>query len=323
MKTKKRTAAGTGSPEPAISLRNNHRVRRNIWKNRAVYLMILPVVVFYIIFRYIPMGWLSISFYDYKILKGFGGSKFVGFDNFVYLFSNSSFWQALLNTLLLNLLVLLICFPAPIIFALLLNELTHRKMKKAIQTVSYLPYFLSAVVVVGMIYNFLSSTSGSINLLRQSMGMNTINFLQEPQYFRPIYVVANLWQGIGWSSIIYLAALSSVDDTLYEAAMVDGASRFQRCIHVTIPSILGTIMIMLIFQIGSLITVGFDMTYLLQTPTNLSVSEVLTTYTYKLGMTSSRFGLATVVDLFNSVVSFALVMLANVFSKKVAEVSIV
>lgn len=299
------------------------RIKKNIKRNRMVYIMILPVVVYYIIFRYIPMGWLSISFFDYKILRGFAGSQFVGLENFIYLFSSASFWQAFGNTLLLNLMVLVICFPAPIIFALLLNELTHKRLKKAVQTISYLPYFLSAVVVVGMIYNFMSSTSGSVNLWRQSMGLNSINFLQEPQYFRPIYIAAHLWQGIGWSSIIYLAAFTSVDEALYEAAVVDGASRFQRCIHVTVPSVLGTILIMLIFQIGSLITVGFDMAYLLQTPTNLSVSEVLTTYTYKLGMGSSRFGLATVADLFNSVVSFALVMLSNAFSRKAADVSIV
>lgn len=306
-----------------MSAGKSRKILKNIWKNRIVYLMILPVVVYYIIFRYVPMAWLSISFYDFKILRGLGGSTFVGFSNFTYLFNNSSFWQALANTIILNLLILLICFPMPIVFALLLNELTYKPLKKAVQTVSYLPYFLSAVVVVGMIYNFVSPTSGLINGWLRSMGHPAVNFLQEPQYFRPIYIIANLWQGIGWSSIIYLASLTSVDETLYEAAMVDGASRFQRCIHVTIPSIIGTIMIMLIFQIGSIVTVGFDMTYLLQTPTNLSVSEVLSTYTYKLGMTSSKFSLATVVDLFNSVVSFGLVMLANAFSKKAADVSIV
>lgn len=298
------------------------RVTSKMWKDRLIYLMILPVIIYYVVFRYLPMLWLGISFYDYKILLGVQGSQFVGFDNFIYFFSNPDFFRILWNTLILNIYSLIFCFPAPIIFALLLNEIAARHYKRVVQTISYLPYFLSSVVVIGIVYSMLSPTSGSLNALIRSMGFKTINFMQEPGFFRPIYVITNLWQGIGWGSIVYLSALTSIDQTLYEAAMVDGASRFKQIIHITIPSIMGAIVIMFILQIGNLLSVGFDMVYLLQQPTNYSVSEIFSTYIYKLGITGGNFSVATVAGLFNSVVSLALVLGANFLSKKYAEVSI-
>lgn len=299
------------------------RVIHKIWQDKLIYLMILPVVVYYVVFRYLPMLWLGISFYDYKILLGIQGSQFVGLANFQYFFSNPDFLRILWNTIYLSVLCLVFCFPAPILFALLLNEVSGRYYKKAVQTISYLPYFLSSVVVVGIVYSLLSPTSGTINALLRSMGMKTINFMQEPQFFRPIYVIANIWQGVGWGSIVYLSALTNVDQTLYEAAMVDGASRFKQVIHITLPSILGTIVVMFILQIGSLLSVSFDMVYLLQQPTNYSVSEVLATYIYKIGITGANYSVATVAGLFNSVVSLALVLFANLLSRKYAEVSII
>jgi putative aldouronate transport system permease protein len=297
------------------------KVLRKMWKDRLIYLMISPVVIYYLIFRYLPMGWLAISFYDYKILLGFSGSKFVGLKNFVNFFSNPDFMKLLYNTIILNIYSLAFCFTAPIIFALLLNELRPKKFKRVVQTISYLPYFLSMVVVVGMIYLLLSPTMGSVNSLLKSLGFESINFMQNPKYFRPVYIISGIWQGIGWGSIVYLSAITSIDLEMYEAAMVDGSSRFRQVISITIPSIQNTIIIMLILQIGSLMSVGFEKVYLLQQPTNYSVSEVLSTYIYKLGVSNGNYSLATAVGLFNSVISLLLVLFSNYISKKYSETS--
>ena len=313
--------------EPLVKNRPPFTVRakkvfKKIWSDKLIYLMILPVVVYYVIFRYLPMAGISIAFYDYKILKGFSGSTFVGFKHFITFFSNPDFFKLLYNTIILNVYSLLFCFTAPIIFALLLNELRNKHFKKTVQTVSYLPYFLSTVVVVGMLYNLLSPTTGSINALLRSMGKDSINFLQEPKYFRPIYIISGIWQGIGWGSIVYLSALTSIDQELYEAAMVDGASRFKQVIHITLPSIKNTIIVMFILQVGNLMSVGFEKVFLLQQPTNYSVSEVLSTYIYKLGITNANYGLATAVGLFNSVVSLILVYFSTYLSKKYSETTL-
>jgi putative aldouronate transport system permease protein len=299
------------------------KVLSKMWKDRLIYLMILPIVIYYAIFRYLPMAWLSISFYDYKILRGISGSRFVGFQNFRTFFDNPDFMKLIYNTLILNIYSLAFCFTAPIIFALLLNEIRARKFKRAIQTISYLPHFLSMVVVVGMIYILLSPTMGSINTFIKSMGFKAVNFLQEPQYFRSIYIISGMWQGIGWGSIVYLSAITSIDQEMYEAAMVDGATRFKQVWHITIPSLQNTIIIMLILQIGSLMSVGFEKVYLLQQPTNISVSEVLSTYVYKLGIGNGNYSLATAVGLFNSVISLTLVLFSNYISKKYSETSVI
>lgn len=295
------------------------KVLKKLWKDKLIYLMISPVVIYYAIFRYLPMAWLGIAFYDYKILLGFSGSKFVGLENFRTFFSNPDFGKLVYNTIILNVYSLLFSFTAPIIFALLLNELRVRRFKKVVQTVSYLPYFLSMVVVVGMIYTLLSPTMGSVNAFLNSLGVKSINFLQEPKYFRSIYIISGIWQGVGWGSIVYLSAITNIDQELYEAAMVDGASRFKQVWHITIPSIRNTIIIMLILQIGNLMSVGFEKVYLLQQPTNYSVSEVLSTYIYKLGITNANYSLSTAVGLFNSVISLALVLFSNYMSKRYSE----
>lgn len=298
------------------------KVLKKIWRDKLIYLMIFPVVVYYVIFRYLPMAWLAISFYDYKILRGISGSKFVGFKHFISFFSNPDFPKLLYNTIILNIYSLLFCFTAPILFALLLNELRGRKFKRTVQTISYLPYFLSMVVVVGMITTLLSPTMGSINALIRAMGFKSINFMQEPQFFRPIYIISGIWQSIGWGSIVYLSAITAIDQELYEVAMVDGASRFKQVLHITIPSLKNTIIIMLILQVGNLMSVGFEKVFLLQQPTNYSVSEVLSTYIYKLGITNANYSLATAVGLFNSVVSLILVLFSNHLSNKYSETTL-
>lgn len=298
------------------------KVPTKIWADRYMYLMVLPVTIYFLIFKYLPMGWLRIAFYDFKILKGFEKSEFVGFENFLIFLNNPDFFKILWNTLWLNVLNLMFVFTAPILFALLLNEIRKTKFKRVVQTISYLPHFLSMVVVTSMITTFLSPSLGIINSMIKSLGGDAIHFLGEPQYFRTIMIVSGIWQGIGWGSIIYLSALTGIDQEQYEAAVVDGATRFQQIRHITLPGIQNTIIIMLILQIGRLLSVGFEKVYLLQNAQNLGVSEVLSTYVYKMGMQNANYSLATAVGLFNAVISFALVLFANRMSKKYSETSL-
>lgn len=301
---------------------NWKRVATKIWGERYMYIMIIPVVIYFIIFKYVPMGWLRMAFYDFKLLKGFEGSKFVGLDNFIMFLNNPDFLNILWNTIWLNILNLIFVFTAPILFALLLNELSHSKFKRVVQTISYLPHFLSMVVVTSMITTFLSPSLGIVNSIIKTFGGEAIHFLGEAQYFRTIMVISGIWQGIGWGSIIYLSALTGIDQEQYEAAIVDGATRFQQIRHITFPGIKNTIAIMLILQIGNLLSVGFEKVYLLQNAQNLGVSEVLSTYVYKMGLEYSNYGLATAVGLFNSVISFGLVLFANHMSNKYSETGI-
>ena len=294
-----------------------------MWANRYIYLMILPVIIYYILFHYWPMVWLRIAFYDFKILKGFEGSKFVGLKHFRSFMHNPDFLKIIWNTLYLNILSLAFAFTAPIIFALLLNELAGGKFKKSVQTISYLPHFLSMVVVVSMIKNILSPSMGIVNAIIKNMGGEEIYFIGEPKYFRPIMIISGIWQEIGWGSIIYLSALSGIDQELYEAAVIDGAGRFKQVLYITLPGIAQTIVVMLILRIGTLLSVGFEKVYLLQNPHNLGVSEVLSTYIYKRGMINNNYSLATAVGMFNGVISLILVGLANKLSKKYTEVSLI
>ncbi len=299
------------------------RVRTKIWADRYMYLMTLPVVVYFLIFKYWPMGWLRIAFYDFKILRGFKGSTFVGLKHFKTFLHNPDFIRIMWNTLYLNILSLIFVFTAPILFALLLNEISKNKFKKVVQTISYLPHFLSMVVVTSMITTFLSPSIGIVNAIIKKLGYETIHFLGRPQYFRPIMLVSGIWQGMGWGSIIYLSALAGIDMEQYEAAVIDGAGRFQQVLYVTIPGIANTIMIMLILQIGNLLSVGFEKVYLLQNAQNIAVSEVLSTYVYKMGIQSSNYSLATAVGLFNAILSLILVLTANRLSAKYSEVSLI
>lgn len=298
------------------------KIRTKIWADRYMYLIVIPVVVYFIIFRYLPMAWLGISFFDFKILKGFSGSEFVWFDNFKAFLDNPDFLKILWNTLSLNIYSLIFGFTAPIIFAILLNELFRTKFKRIIQTVSYLPHFLSMVVVTSMITTFLSPSLGIVNAVIKGLGFDPIYFLGEPGFFKGIMIISGIWQGIGWGSILYLSALTGIDQEQYEAAVVDGASRWQQIRHVTLPGISGTIIIMLILQVGNLLSVGFEKVYLLQNAQNLGVSEVLSTYVYKIGIQGGKYSLATAVGLFNSAISFILVLIANRISSKVSETSL-
>lgn len=295
-------------------LRNNYR------QNRLLYWMILPCILYVLVFSYLPMFGLVIAFQDYSLVKGVFGSKWVGLENFRSFFSGMYFGRTMSNTLILSLLELTICFPAPIILALLLNEVRNVRFKRAIQTVSYMPHFISMVVVAGLIKEFTSST-GVISQLAQLFGAQPRSYISQPQYFRAIYTVSQVWQSIGFNSIVFLAALSGVDEALYEAAEIDGAGHMRQLWHVTLPGIAPTIIIMLILRCGSILNVNFEKVLLLYSPATYQTADVISTYVYRVGIIKQDMGYSTAVGLFNSVVSLLLVLSANKLSKTYTETS--
>lgn len=295
------------------------QLKKDIYRARAIYLMILPVVVWFLLFQYWPMTWLSISFFDYNLYLGFVGSKFIGFQNFIKFFTGMDFWRLMRNVLLLNFYALLVGFPAPIIFALFLNEMRSAKVKKVIQTVSFLPYFISMVAFVSLVTEFLSPSTGLSADILKFFGKEPIYFLGDAKYFRTIMVFSGIWQTMGYSAIVYLSALTAVDVNLYEAAMVDGANRWNRLIHITIPCIMPTIVVMFILRIGSLINANFEKIYLFQNSANLEVSEVIQTWVYKRGMVKYDYSMGTTAGLFNGIVALILVVMANRLSKRYSD----
>ena len=295
------------------------QLKKDIYRARAIYLMILPVVVWFLLFQYWPMTWLSISFFDYNLYLGFVGSKFVGFQNFIKFFTGMDFWRLMRNVLLLNFYALLVGFPAPIIFALFLNEMRSAKVKKVIQTVSFLPYFISMVAFVSLVTEFLSPSTGLSADILKFFGKEPIYFLGDAKYFRTIMVFSGIWQTMGYSAIVYLSALTAVDVNLYEAAMVDGANRWNRLIHITIPCIMPTIVVMFILRIGSLINANFEKIYLFQNTAHLEVSEVIQTWVYKRGLVKYDYSMGTTAGLFNGIVALILVVMANRLSKRYSD----
>lgn len=294
------------------------RLLKNMKKNWILYVMILPVVVYYIIFAYTPMYGILLAFKNYKVKLGILGSPWVGFDHFQRFFSAYNFKQLIGNTVGISVYSLIIGFPIPIVFALMLNYLTHNKLKKIVQMVSYAPYFISTVVICGMITIFMAPDTGILNVLRGFFGLESVNFLAKPEWFKSIYVWTGVWQGMGWSSIIYISALAGVDYEMHEAAIVDGATKIQRMIHVDLPSIKPTILMLLILQMGSIMNVGFEKVYLLQNTLNKSAASVISTYVYEVGLINSDYGYSTAVGLFNSLINLALVVAANQLSKRFA-----
>lgn len=287
------------------------------YKNRYLLLLLLPGIVFFIIFRYLPIYGLQIAFKDYKFLLGIHDSAWIGFQEFQRMFALQSFREVFRNTLVISFFQLVIGFPAPIIFALLLNEIRHVSFKKWVQTISYIPHFVSWVVLGGIFMQFLSPSIGPVNIIIQALGGKPIYFLADPKWFRGVLVSTNIWKSIGWNSIIYLAALSSIDPALYEAARIDGAGRFKQIIHITIPSIMPIITIMLIFATGKVVNDNFDQVFNLYNPAVYSVGDVLSTYTYRRGVVEMKYSFATAVGLFKNVISFSLVCASNYIAKKI------
>ncbi|UQZ80850.1 putative multiple-sugar transport system permease YteP [Paenibacillus konkukensis] len=305
-------ARGNGNPAVLQTIRADWKRHWNI------YLMALPVIAYYVIFHYGPMYGLQIAFKDFQPAKGIWGSPWAGFKHFESFFNGIYFGRLLKNTVLINLYELLFGFPAAIVLALLLNEIRSSMFKRLVQTVSYLPHFISIVVVAGMMIDFLGRT-GLINQLLASFGIEPIDFLKEAGWFRFLFVSSGIWQGIGWGSIIYLAAISAIDPTLYEAARIDGAGRWKQTLHVTIPGIMPTIAILFILQMGSMLSVGSEKVLLLYNPLTYSTADVISTYVYRKGVLEASYSFTAAVGLFNSVVSFILIVAANSVTRRLSE----
>lgn len=284
-------------------------------KYKSIYIMLIPAVLFYIIFCYVPMFGITIAFQDFKVARGVFGSEFVGLENFISFFKSYNFWQLLRNTLSISILQIVLGFPAPIVLALMLNEVKKLKFKKSVQTITYMPHFISTVVVTSMILDFVSS-EGLINTVRESLGLETILFMLDPKYFQMIYVISGIWQGIGWASIIYISALSSIDQELYEAATIDGAGRWKQMLHVTLPGIVPTITIMLVMQLGNIMSVGYDKIILMYNESIYETADVISTFVYRRGLMRGDYSYSTAVGLFNSVVNLLLLLTSNSLSKK-------
>ncbi|WCF10583.1 ABC transporter permease subunit [Paenibacillus thiaminolyticus] len=293
-------------------------IKKDLKRNKYIYLLALPVIAYYAIFHYGPMYGLLMAFKDYSIADGIWGSKWIGFDHFKNFFNSYYFGRLLRNTILINVYELLFAFPAPIILALLLNEIRGRIFKRTVQTISYLPHFISIVVVVGMMFDFLAR-DGLINQLLGILGIDSIPFMSEPGWFRTLFVGSGIWQGLGWGSIIYLASIATIDPTLYEAAKIDGAGRFKQVLHITIPGMMPTIVIMFILNMGSMMSVGSEKVLLMYSPLTYETADVISTFVYRRGVLDSDYGFTTAVGLFNSVVSFILLVVSNTISKRVSE----
>lgn len=300
---------------------NQKSLLKKMWKYRQIYMLLLPALLYVIIFDYVPMYGIQIAFKNYKGVLGIWKSPWVGFKHFIDFFEGYYFWRLLRNTLALSLYSLLVGFPIPIIVALILNE-TLPKFKKTAQTILYAPHFISTVVLCGMIVTMFSKESGVVNTLLEMLGMERIYFMGEPDAFRHIYTWSGIWQGMGWNAIIYIAALSSVDPTLHEAASIDGASRMQRIFHINLPTIMPTIIITLIMRVGQIASVGYEKAFLLQTSLNIEVSEIISTYVYRRGIVDANYSFSTAVGLFNNIINIILVLVANQISKKTSETSL-
>jgi putative aldouronate transport system permease protein len=292
---------------------------QSIWRQRALYLMALPGIAYFIVFKYVPMGGLVIAFQDYSPFRGIAGSPWVGFDHFIRFFSESTFVMLLVNTVTVSLLLLVFAFPIPIILALMLNELRSKLFQRSIQTVIYLPHFMSWVIVVSLFYVLLTTDGGSINALLESWGMQAVPFLTDPDWLRPLYTIQEIWKTAGWGTIIYLAAMTGVDMELYEAAELDGAGRWLQTWHITLPAIRPTIIVMFILAIGDFLELGFEHMFLMLNSLNREVGEIFDTYVYTAGIQNGQLSYATAVGLFKGLVGLILVIGANRLAKKLGE----
>lgn len=301
--------------------RGFHKLRKDIVKYRYIYLMLVPVLAYYIIFCYIPIYGIQIAFKNFAPGLGIADSPWAGLTHFKSFFAGPYFLRTFVNTLLISLYSIIFSFPSSIILALLLNEVSNKYFKKTVQTVSYLPHFISTVVVCGIIREFTAS-NGLIGSIVKALGGTPRTLLLDPGMFRPIYIISEIWQGIGWGSIIYLAALSGIDPTLYDAAVVDGAGRFRRMLHITLPGILPTIVIMLILRLGSIMGVGWEKIILLYNESIYSTADVISSYVYRKGLLEQNYSYSAAVGLFNSVINFALVVFANTFSRRISGTSL-
>jgi putative aldouronate transport system permease protein len=296
-------------------------IKRDWRMNKAVYLMAIPVIAYFIIFNYIPMGGILMAFEDYSIKKGIFGSTWIGFANFTRFFNSVYFWRLIRNTLLISFYGLIFSFPFPIIFALCLNEVRNVKFKKLTQTISYLPYFISIVVVVSILQDFTKS-NGVLTQLAAALGDTGGALISRPEWFRTLYIGSNLWQHLGYNSIIFISALAAIDQELYEAAVIDGASRWKQTIYITIPELSSTIVVLLILRLGQIMNVGYEKTILMYSPATYETADVIASYVYRVGIQDADYGYSTAINFFNSIVNFIVLFVANTFSRKIGEASL-
>jgi putative aldouronate transport system permease protein len=297
------------------------RLARDFALNKYLYIMMIPVVVYYLVFHYAPMYGALIAFKDYSPMKGIMGSDWVGFRHFADFFNSYYFWRILTNTITISLYSLIFEFPTPIILALLINEVRHKTFKRVAQTITYMPYFISLVVICGIITDF-TNADGIINRIFVWMGYDGQAMLQRPELFRSIYILSEIWQRIGWESIIYIAALMGIDQEQYEAARMDGASRFKQMMHITLPGIMPTIAIMMILRMGNLLNVGFEKIILLYNPITYDTADVISSFVYRKGLLEFGWSYSSAVGLFNSVINLILLVTANYVSRRMNDSSL-
>ncbi len=298
-------------------------IGKRIAKNWALYLLMLPAIIIMFCFTYIPMGGIVIAFKDFSPAEGIWGSAWAGMKYFRQFFNSYNCWDIIRNTIVISLYTIAVTFPLPVVMALLCNQMYARYFKKFFQVSTYLPHFISTVVMCGIIILFLSPSSGIIAKLLSFVGITMPNLMADAGAFPSIYVWTEAWQHVGWDSILYIAALSAVDPTLYEAATVDGASKWQKILHIDIPMLLPTVTIMLIMRMGSVMSVGFEKVYLLQNSMNMASSEIISTYVYKMGLISSQYSLSAAISLFNNVINFILLLVVNTISNKLSDTSLI
>lgn len=297
-------------------------LKNDVRRDMVLYLMLLPVIVWFILFHYLPIGGLQIAFKKYSLFKGIEGSPWVGFEHFITLFKSDAFIRAIGNTLMISFYSILFSFPMPILLAIMINEIQSKGYRKTVQTIVYLPHFISVVIVAGLVVSFLSPSSGVVNNIMAYFGLERVYFLTEPQWFRTIFIGSNIWKEAGFNSIVFLASIMSINPALYESAQVDGASRWQMITKITLPSIVPTIAVLLVIRLGNVLEVGFEYIILLYQPTTYETADVISTYIYRLGMQGARYDVATAAGVFNAMVALVLVLVANKISRKVTRTGV-
>jgi len=308
-----------------LTQKNKHS---SLWKyviqNKALYLMLIPAMIFYVVFKFIPLGGSVIAFQDYNIFKGIGGSQWVGLKWFKYMFTSSNFLQVLTNNLIISFYQIVFSFPAPIIIAILLNEIHNMSFKRVVQTTIYLPHFLSWTIVAGIAYMLLSSQTGMVNSLLVNLNIvdKPVNFLQNPDYVRPIIVLTGIWKECGWNTIVILASLTSISPTLYEAARIDGAGRWKQCLYITIPGLMPAVITLLLLRVGSIMDLGFEPIYPFVNSLTASKADVFDTYTYTVGVINGQYSMTTAIGLFKSIVGLVLLLGSNKLCKTLTDESL-
>lgn len=299
-------------------------IKKRLYRDRYLYFMFIPVILYYVIFKYVPMYGLVAAFQDFKINKGFSGSEWVGLEHFSRLFQSPEFFRYLKNTLVLNLYGIIFMFPIPILLAIFINDIPGTLYKKAVQSALYIPHFMSWVVLGGIIISMLSPSTGIINTMLEALGFEKIFFMADPKWWVVVYVASTIWQGAGWGTIIYLSALTNIDPALYEASRIDGADKLRQIWHITLPGIRSTIAVTLILKVGQMMDVGFEHIYALQNNNVLNVSEVISTYVYRLGIMSShpQYSYTTAIGFFQSVIALILITTTNKVCKMLGESSL-